>query len=87
VDERLGADRDLVAEDGGDLVGVARAADVAQQGDPVDGLPQLVVESRGLGDPCGEQARSQLRLERLAERVVLRERQRGDELPEAKRWL
>jgi hypothetical protein len=68
-------------------VGVAGAADVAQQRDPVDGLAQLVVEVGGLADPRGEQARPQLRLERLAERVVLRERQRGDELPEAKRWL
>jgi hypothetical protein len=87
VNQRLGADRDLVPEHGGDLVGVPRAADVAQQRHPVDGLAQLVVGPRGLADPGGEQARSQLRLERLAERVVLRERQRRDELPEAKRWL
>ena len=87
VDERLGADRDLVPEHGRDLVGVAGAADVAQQRDPVDGLAQLVVELGGLADPGGEQARPQLRLERLAERVVLRERQRGDQLAEAKGWL
>ena len=37
VDERLGADRDLVAEQRGDLVRVAGAADVAQQRDPVGG--------------------------------------------------
>jgi len=85
--ERLGADRDLVAEHRGDLVGVAGAADVAQQRNPVDGLAQLVVEPRGVADPRGEQARPQLRLEGLPECVVLRERQRGDELPEAKRWL
>ena len=42
VHERLGADRDLVAEDGGDLVGVAGAADVAQQRHPVRGLAQLL---------------------------------------------
>ena len=44
-----------------------------------------VVESRGLADPTRKQARAQLRLQRLAERVVLRECQRGDELTEAKR--
>ena len=85
VDERLGADRDLVAEQRGDLVRVAGAADVAQQRDPVGGLAHLLLESRRLADPRREQARAQLRLERLAERVVLRERQRGDELAEAKR--
>ena len=35
VDERLGPDRDLVAEHGGDLVRVAGAADVPQQRHPV----------------------------------------------------
>ena len=85
VHERLGANRDLVAEDGGDLVGVAGAADVPQQRHPVRGLAQLLVEPRGLADRRREQARPQLRLERLPERVVLRERQRGDELTEAKR--
>jgi hypothetical protein len=87
VYQRLGADRDLVPEHGGDLVGVTGATDVAQQRDPVRGLAQPVVESRGLADPRGEQARPQLRLERLAERVVLRERQRRDELSEAEGWL
>ena len=85
MDQRLGADRDLVAEHGGDLVGVAGAADVAQQRHPVRGLAHLLVEPRGLADPGREQARAQLRLQRLPERVVLRERQRGDELTEAKR--
>ena len=85
VDERLGANRDLVAEDGGDLVGVAGAADVPQQRHPVGGLAHLLVEPRGLADPRREQARPQLRLERLTERVVLRKRQRGDELTEAER--
>jgi len=60
VDEGLGADRDLVAEDRRDLVGVAGAADVAQQRDPVDGLAQVVVEAGRLADPRGEQARAQL---------------------------
>jgi len=66
-------------------VGVTGAADVAQQRDPVDGLAELVVEAGGLADPGGEQARAQLRFERLAKGVVLGERERGDELPEAKR--
>ena len=87
VDERLGADRDLVAEHGGDLVGVAGAADVAQQRHPVGGLADLLVEPRLLAHPRREQARPQLRLERLAEGVVLGQRQRGDELGEAKRRI
>ena len=72
---------------GGDLVGVAGAADVAQQRHPVGGLAHVVVEARRLADPRREQARPQLRLERLAEGVVLRERQRGDELTQAKRCV
>ena len=87
VHQRLGADGDLVAEHGGDLVGVAGAADVPQQRHPVGGLAHLVLESRGLADPRREQARPQLRLERLPERVVLRERERRDELAEAKRCV
>ena len=87
VHQRLGADRDLVAEHGGDLVRVAGAADVPQQRHPVGGLAHLVLESGGLADPRREQARAQLRLERLPERVVLRERQRRDELAEAKRCV
>ena len=87
MDQRLGADRDLVAEHGGDLVRVAGAADVAEQRHPVGGLAHLLLEARGLADPRREQARPQLRLERLTERVVLRERQRRDELAEAKRCV
>ncbi len=85
VDERPGADRDLVAEHRRDLVGVAGAADVAQQRDPVGVVAHLRLEAGGLAHPRGEQARPQLRLQRLAERVVLRERERGDELGEAER--
>ncbi len=87
VHQRLGADGDLVAEHGRDLVCVAGAADVPQQRHPVGGLAHLVLESCGLADPRREQARPQLRLERLPERVVLRERQRRDELAEAKRCV
>ena len=83
--ERLGEDRDVVAEDGGDLVRVAGAADVAQQRDPVDGLAHVRVEARLLAQRHRQEARPQLRLERLAERVVLRERERRDELTEAER--
>ena len=85
--QRLGADRDLVAEDGGDFVGVAGAADVAEQRHPVHGRAQVFVEPGGLANRCREQARPQLRLERLAERVVLCECQRGDEFAEAKRCV
>jgi hypothetical protein len=83
VDERLGPDRDLVAEQGGDLVRMTGAADIAQERDPIGVRPNLVVELRLLAQPAREQARTELRLEWLAERVVLRERQRGDELGKA----
>ena len=83
VDERLGPDRDLVAEQGGDLVRMTGAADVTQERDPVGVRPHVVVELRLLAQPAREEAGAQLRLERLAEGVVLRERQRGDELGEA----
>ncbi|MFN8038322.1 MAG: hypothetical protein U0Q07_03830 [Acidimicrobiales bacterium] len=83
MDEGLGADGDLVAEDGRDLVGVAGAADVAQERDPVDGLAQLVVGAEGIADGAGQEARAQLRLERLAEGVVLGEGEGGDQLTEA----
>ena len=86
VHERLGEDGDVVAEDGGDLVRVAGAADVAQQRDPVDGRRAASASKPASSDqPCGEEARPQLRLERLAERVVLRERERRDELAQAER--
>ena len=87
VNQRLGANGDLVAEHGRDLVGVAGAADVAQQRHPIGGLAHLVLESCGLADPRRQQARPQLRLERLPERVVLREREGRDELAEAKRCV
>ena len=84
VHQRLGPDRDLVAEHGGDLVRVPGAADVAQHRNPVRVLAHLVIDVRGLADPGREQAGPQLGLERLAEGVVLRERQRGDQFTEAK---
>ena len=68
-------------------MGVAGAADVAEQRHPVGGLAHLAVEPGGLADPRREQARPQLRLERLAEGVVLRERERGDEFTEAERCV
>jgi len=83
VDERLGADRDFVAEQRRDLVRVTGAADVAQQRDPVGGLANVLVDAGAVADPSREQARAQLRLERLPEGVVLRERERGDKLGEA----
>src|SRR3954452_14853772 len=85
VHQRLSADGDLVAEHGGDLVGVAGAADVPQQRHPVGGLALLFVEAGGVADPRREQARAQMRLERLPERVVLRKGERRDELAEAER--
>jgi hypothetical protein len=39
----------------------------------------LLLESGGVTDPRREQARPKLRFQRLAERVVLRQGQRGDE--------
>jgi hypothetical protein len=63
-------------------VGVARATDVAQQRDPVDGVAQRPVEAGFFAQPRGEQARAELRLERLSERVVLRQREGRDQLAE-----
>ncbi len=83
--QRLGADRDFVAEDRGDFVRVAGAADVAEQRHPVGGLAHRLVESGRLAHPRREQARPELRLQRLAEGVVLRQGQRGDEFTETKR--
>ena len=85
VHQRLGADRDLVAEHGGDLVGVPGAPDVPEQRHPVGALALLVVDARGVADPRREQAGPQLRLERLSEGVVLRQGQRRHEFAEAKR--
>ena len=85
VHERLRPDRDLVAKQGRDLVRMPGAADVAQERDPVGVRPHLVAELRFLGQPAREEAGAQLRLERLTERVVLCERQRGDELGETER--
>jgi predicted nuclease with TOPRIM domain len=59
------------------------AADVAQERDPVGVRAHDVVELRFLAQPAREEAGAQLRLERLAEGVVLRERQRGDEFGKA----
>ena len=73
--QRLGADGDLVAEHGGHLVGVSGAAQVAQHRHPVGGGAHVVVVAGLIAHPGGQQARSQLRLERLAERVVLGQRQ------------
>jgi hypothetical protein len=87
VHEGLCADRDLVAEDDRDLVRVARAAEVAEQRDPVDRLAGRRVEAGFLADVDGQQARAQLRLERLAEGVVLGEGERRDELTQAKRRI
>jgi hypothetical protein len=83
VHERLRADRDLVAEQGGDLVGVPRAADVAQKRDPVRVVADFPVEPCRLAQPRGKQARAKLRLERLSEGVVLCQREGCDEFAQA----
>jgi hypothetical protein len=83
--ERPGEEGHVIAEDGGDLVRVARATDVAEQRDPVDGFAQLPVEARLLTQRRPKEARPELRLERLAERVVLPESERRDELTQAER--
>ncbi len=49
----------------------AGAANIPEQRDPIDGVEHLL-ESRRLAYPRREQARLQLRLQRLPERVVLR---------------
>ena len=62
------------------------APDVAQQRHPVDGLALLPLEPGLVGQPHAQQAGPQLRLERLAERVVLREREGRDQLTHSQRW-
>jgi hypothetical protein len=66
---------------------VARASDVAKQRDPVGGPADQVVESRLRTDRVGEEARPELRLQRLAERRVLGERERRYEFAESKRGM
>ena len=78
-----GADGDLVAEQGGHLVRVPGAPDVAQQCNPVDSFAHSRAVLGRIAQPHREQARAQLRLERLAERVVLGQGQRGHEFTEA----
>ena len=80
-----GSNGDLVAEHGGDFMRVARATDIAQQRDPVDGRSQVSIEAGFLTQPHCEEARTQLRFVRLPERVVLRQGQRGDKLTESQR--
>jgi hypothetical protein len=41
-------------------MGVAGAADVPQQGDPVDRAAEFLVDAERLADPPGQQARPQL---------------------------
>jgi hypothetical protein len=48
VHQRLGADGNLVTEDGGDLMRVASATDIPQQRHPVDSSEQVSVETRFL---------------------------------------
>jgi len=64
---------------------VARAADVPQKRDPVDRVAHRFAVTACIAEPYGQQARPQLRLERLAERVVLAERERAYEFAEAER--
>jgi hypothetical protein len=82
VHERSRTGRDLVTEVHRDLMRVAGAAEVAQQRGPVDGLFQPSVIPCLLSHPDGQQARAQLRLQRLAEGIVLGEGERRDEFTE-----
>ena len=77
--QRLRPDRNLVAKDGGHFVCVTGAADVPQQRDPINSVAQLLLVSGSLADPGSEQAGPELGLQRLAERIVLRQGQGGDE--------
>ena len=79
VYQRLRPNRNLVAEHGGHLVRIAGATDIAKQCHPIGCIAHILIESSRLANPSGKQAGTQLRLERLAKRVVLRQGQRGDE--------
>jgi hypothetical protein len=59
-----------------------RATDVAQQRDPINGLANVRIEAGLITQRRRQQARAQLRLERLAERIVLRQGEGRDELAE-----
>ncbi len=82
--KRLGADGDLIAEHGSDLVRMPCTTDVPQQRHPIDGFAQLTIEAGFLTQRRGQQTRSQLRLEWLTKRVILRKGERRDELAEPK---
>ena len=58
--QRVGQDRDVVTEGGRDLVRVTSAADIAQQGDPVGGPAQLLVEARIAAQLRRQEARPEL---------------------------
>jgi hypothetical protein len=64
---------------------VARASNVAKQRHPIRSPAQLLVEAGFLAHRDREQAGAQLRVERLAEGVVLRQGERRNELSEAER--
>ena len=85
VDKDLRTEGDLVAEDARHLVRVPRATDVAEQCDPVGGVAHIPTDAGLLSEPHGEQARPELRLQGLAERVVLREGERRDEFAQSER--
>ena len=85
--QRRREDRDVVPEHRGDLVRVGRAPHVAQQRQPIRRRAERLVDARLLTHRVCEQARPQLRLERLSERVVLPERERHHEFAQAERRI
>ncbi|HVT98935.1 MAG TPA: hypothetical protein VHE33_15625 [Acidobacteriaceae bacterium] len=78
VHQGLGANGDLIAENGGHLVGMTRAPHIAQQGNPVDGVADVLPKAGGLANPGCQQAGAKLGLQWLPEGVVLRQGQGSD---------
>jgi hypothetical protein len=60
-------------------VGVAGATHIPEERNPIHVVAHSFVESRRIAYPRRKQARPKLRLQWLAERIVLRQRQGGDE--------
>ena len=76
----VGAEGDVVAEPGRDLVAVGDAADPGEQRDVVERRAFGLGEADPVAEPGGDAPRAQHVLHRLAQTEVGAERERGDEL-------
>jgi len=79
----LAAERDLVADDRREHVGLGVAADIAQQRLVVDLAKLAFAQATEIAQPHRQHARAQRELERLAHPQVGRQRERGHKLGQA----